>query len=206
MKLLPENQPPRPAAVADTVSGKSAVQTGAASRTELRFSDQTLTRLGANSYFSFVNGTRDMNLGSGTMLLQVPKGAGGAEIHTAAVTAAITGTTLMVEFNPKSYSKIIVLEGTVRVFLTRRIGESVLVHAGQMVIVPPGAASMPEPVGVDLKVLYATSGLINDFGPLASRGLIDREVTRQRQDIHDGRLADTDLFIVAGARKCRRDT
>ncbi len=196
VKLLPENQPPRPAAVTDTVSGKAAVQTGAASRTELMFSDKTLTRLGANSFFSFVNGTRDMNLGSGTMLLQVPKGAGGAEIHTAAVTAAITGTTLMVEFNPRSYSKIIVLEGTVRVFLTRHVGESVLVHAGQMVIVPPDSKTVPDPVSVDLKVLYATSGLINDFGPLASGRLIDHEITRQRQDIDGGKLADTNLFIV----------
>ncbi len=196
VKLLPENQPPRAATVADTLSGKAAVQTGAASRTELTFSDKTLTRLGANSFFSFVNGTRDMNLGSGTMLLQVPKGAGGAEIHTAAVTAAITGTTLMIEFNPKSYSKIIVLEGTVRVFLTGRVGESVLVHAGQMVIVPPAATVVPEPVSVDLTVLYATSGLINDFGPLASNKLIDREITRQRQDIDSGKLADTNLFIV----------
>ena len=196
VKLLPENQPPRAAAVADTVSGKAAVQTGASSRTELMFSDKTLTRLGANSFFSFVNGTRDMNLGSGTMLLQVPKGAGGAEIHTAAVTAAITGTTLMVEFNPKSYSKIVVLEGTVRVFLTKHIGESILVHAGQMVIVPPEAKVLPEPVSVDLKVLYATSGLINDFGPLASQGLIDREIGYQKREKDNGRLADTNLFIV----------
>ena len=83
VRLVPENQAPRPAAVSDSVSGKAAVQTGTASRAELTFSDQTLTRLGANSYFSFVNGTRDMNLGSGTMLLQVPKGAGGATIDRA---------------------------------------------------------------------------------------------------------------------------
>ena len=61
VRLLSENQPARPAVVSDSVSGKAAVQTGAASRAELTFSDQTLTRLGANSYFSFVNGTRDMN-------------------------------------------------------------------------------------------------------------------------------------------------
>ena len=150
VRLLPENQTARPAAVSDTVSGKAAVQTGAASRAELTFSDQTLTRLGANSYFTFADGTRDMDLHSGTMLLQVPKDAGGATIHTAAVTAAITGTTLMVEYNPKSYSKIIVLEGTVRVSLTGHLGESLLVHAGEMIIAPPTARRLPEPVTGDL--------------------------------------------------------
>ena len=35
------------------------------------------------------------------MLLQVPKGLGGAKIHTAAVTAAITGTTIMMDIAPE---------------------------------------------------------------------------------------------------------
>ena len=196
VRLLPENQAARPAVVSDAVSGKAAVQTGAASRAELTFSDLTLTRLGANSYFSFVNGTRDMNLESGTMLLQVPKDAGGATIHTAAVTAAITGTTLMVEYNPKTYSKIIVLEGVVRVSLTGRLGESLLVHAGEMIIVPPTARRLPEAVTVDLKVLYATSGLIKDFRPLASTGLIDKEIGRQKRRLDGGELQSTELFIV----------
>ncbi len=196
VRVLPENQPARPAVVADTITGRAAVQTGAASRTELTFSDRTLTRLGADSYFSFVNGTRDMNLGSGTMLLQVPKGAGGATIHTAGVTAGITGTTLMVEYNPKSYSKIVVLEGVVRVSLTGRLGESVLVHAGEILIVPAKAKTLPEPVSLDLKVLYATSGLITGFEPLPSRNLIDREVTRQTKKIGAGQLQGASLFIA----------
>ncbi len=196
VRLLPENQPARPAVVADTVTGKAAVQTGPASRTELTFSDRTLTRLGADSYFSFVNGTRDMNLGSGTILLQVPKGAGGATIHTAGVTAGVTGTTLMVEYNPKSYSKIVVLEGTVRASLTGRLGESVLVHAGEILIVPAKAKTLPAPVSLDLKVLYLSSGLITGFEPLPSRTLIDREINQQTKRIGAGQLQDASLFIV----------
>src|SRR5262249_13948271 len=72
-----------------------ALTTGIKSRSELLFQDNTLTRLGPESFFSFQTGTRDMTLQKGTMLLQVPKGLGGAKIHTAAVTAAITGTTIM---------------------------------------------------------------------------------------------------------------
>lgn len=82
------------------VRDRQAVITGVQSRAELLFSDKTLTRLGANSLFTFREGTRDMDLRQGALLLQVPKGAGGAQIKTAAVTAAITGTTLMVEYQP----------------------------------------------------------------------------------------------------------
>src|ERR1039458_1973075 len=53
----------RAAAVNDDVRQGKAVRTGQDSRTELTFSDQTLTRLGANSIFSF-------NAGAGTFDLR----------------------------------------------------------------------------------------------------------------------------------------
>src|SRR6266446_5357119 len=92
VKLLPGQAAPRPAVVNDNLRSGTAVRTGADSRTELTFTDLTLARLGANTIFSFNEGTRTLDLGSGTVLFQVPKGAGGAKITTAAVTAAITGT------------------------------------------------------------------------------------------------------------------
>lgn len=83
----------RAAEVRDVVAGTSSVKTGIKSRAELLFQDKTLSRLGANTVFSFDEGTRDLELEHGTMLLQVPKGVGSARIRTAAETAAITGTT-----------------------------------------------------------------------------------------------------------------
>jgi hypothetical protein len=100
VQLLPEQSAPRPAALQDTVRGGTAIRTGVESRTELTFPDQTLARLGANTFFSFTRGTRALDLGDGAMLLYVPKGAGGAKILTAAVTAAITGTTVLIEYHP----------------------------------------------------------------------------------------------------------
>src|SRR4029434_7499211 len=85
----------RPAAVRDVIKDDLGLQTGARSRSELLFQDNTLTRVGAETFFSFKTGTRDMTLEKGSMLLQVPKGLGGAKIHTAAVTAAITRQTIM---------------------------------------------------------------------------------------------------------------
>jgi hypothetical protein len=97
VKLLPTGGASRPATVSDEVRDGTAVRTGVESRSELKFPDQTLARLGANTIFSFSEGTRSLNLQDGAMLLRVPKGAGGAKISSSAVTAAITGTTVMVE-------------------------------------------------------------------------------------------------------------
>src|SRR5690349_11606963 len=72
-------EPPaqRAARLNDLIHGERALTTGIKSRSELLFQDNTLTRLGPESYFSFKGGTRDMTLDRGTMLLQVPKGLGG---------------------------------------------------------------------------------------------------------------------------------
>ncbi len=125
VKLLPGKDAARPAKISDEVRDGTAVRTGVDSRAELTFTDQTLARLGANTIFTFNEGTRDLELGGGAMLLQVPKNAGGAKIKTALVTAAITGTTIMLEYHANAFIKFIVLEGTGRVDAqqpARRIG------------------------------------------------------------------------------------
>jgi hypothetical protein len=91
VRLLPSNAAPRPASVSDRVREDTAVRTGVESRTELTFQDMTITRLGSQTIFSFKGGTRTINLKSGSILLSVPKGTGGGQIKTAAVTASVTG-------------------------------------------------------------------------------------------------------------------
>ena len=110
VKILPKQAAARPARISDEVRDGSAVRTGVESRAELTFTDQTLARLGANTIFTFNEGTRNLELGGGAMLLRVPKNAGGAQINTAAVTAAITGTTIMLEYHHDAFIKFIVLE------------------------------------------------------------------------------------------------
>src|SRR5207249_7317511 len=120
VKLLLEQAAPRPAAISDFVRHGTAVRTGTQSRSELTFADLTITRLGANTIFSFKEGTREMNLVDGAIIFQVPKGSGGATIRTVGVTAAITGTTGIGEYHPATTShplfrKWLCLEGTFRV-------------------------------------------------------------------------------------------
>src|SRR6266513_3987030 len=195
VKLLQTGAAAKPAAINDNVSDGSAVQTGRDSRTELTFTDQTLARLSPNTIFSFKKGTRNLDLAEGAMLLQVPKGAGGAKITTAAVTAAITGTTVIVEYHPHAYIKLISLEGTARLYLKRRWGESVLVRPGQMLITNPDAKSLPDPVDVDLERLLKTSLLIIDFPPLGSQNLIAKESEKQQRAKSKRSLIDTNLVI-----------
>jgi hypothetical protein len=195
VKLLPQQAAARPAVLSDQVKDGTAVRTGVDSRAELTFTDQTLARLGSNTIFSFSEGTRNLQLGGGAMLLRVPKDAGGAQISTAAISAAITGTTVMLEYHPNAYSKFIVLEGTGRIFRGDRIGESVLVNAGQMMIVNPASKSLPNPVDVDIKRLMKSSSLVKKFKPLASNKLIEHEIGTQTALKAKGGLIETNLVI-----------
>jgi FecR protein len=198
VKLLPQQAAPRPASVSDEVGEGTAVRTGLESRAELTFTDRTLTRLGANTIFSFDQGTRNLQLGGGAMLLRVPKDAGGARINTAAITAAITGTTMLLEYHPNAFCKFIMLEGVARIFRNNKVGESVLLRPGQMLIVDPNGKGLPDPVDVDLDRLMKTSLLITGFGPLPSLDLIAQAISEQDAQKEEGSVIDTNLVIYNG--------
>jgi len=195
VQLRPGQEAPRAAVLNDNVPDGTTVATGMDSRTELTFTDQTSARLSANTIFSFNKGTRNLDLAEGAMLLRVPKGVGSAKITTGAVTAAINGTTVIVECHRHAYLKFISLEGTARLYLKRRWGESVLVRPGQVLITNPDAKSLPDPVDVDLERLLKTSLLIIDFPPLGSQNLIAKESEKQQRAKSKRSLIDTNLVI-----------
>jgi FecR protein len=170
VKLLSSKSAARPAAVNDKVREGTDVRTGDDSRSELTFVDLTITRLGANTVFSFNNAGRNVELGSGSILLRVPKNSGGARMRTDAVTVAITGTTLILEAARSGRNKLLVLEGGARLFLNKHPRESAYVRAGQMLDVPAGATKLPSPVDIDLDQIMKTSPLITDFPPLPGQG------------------------------------
>ena len=117
VKVLPSNSAPRPASLNDNVRPGTAVQTGVQSRSELTFKDKTITRLGEKTIFSVGAGARTIDLGSGQFLLYVPKKAGGAKIKMGPVTAAITGTTILGNYDPSGLTTFIVLEGGACIYL-----------------------------------------------------------------------------------------
>src|SRR5438552_717098 len=183
----------RPATLRDVIKDNLGLQTGARSRSELLFQDNTLTRVGAETFFSFKTGTRDLTLEKGSMLLQVPKGLGGATIHTAAVTAAITGTTIMMEYSPGQYLKVLVLEGSLRLSRNGPFGDSLVLHPGNMVIMRPDAKKIPEPIDVDLGQIVRTSTLVNFPAgtTLPSMPLIQTAISDQAKEVANGTLVPT---------------
>jgi FecR protein len=189
-----------PAVVHDVIKDDLGLQTGVRSRSELLFQDNTLTRIGAETFFSFKTGTRDLTLEKGSMLLQVPKGLGGAKIHTGAVTAAITGTTIMMEYIPRSYIKVLVLEGSLRLSRNGTFGDSVVLRPGKMILMQPDAKHIPDPIDVNLQLIVNTSTLVNFPGraPLPSMQLIQAAIDEQKKQLAKGQLVPTNLVMSHG--------
>lgn len=172
VKLLPADKAAREAALNDKVSEDTGVRTGGDSRSELTFPDLTITRLGANTVFSFTKSGRTATVETGSILLRVPKDSGGGSIRSSAVTVAVTGTTVIFEGSRGGRSKLITLEGSSAVSLKRNPKEFRKVLAGQMIDVPAGATTLPMPVNVDLNDIMRNHPLITDFKPLPSQPLI----------------------------------
>src|SRR5437868_2992924 len=181
VSLLAPHVAARPAHLNDDVTNGSAVHTGADSRAELTSADLTITRVGANSIFSFDQDGRNLNVESGAILLRVPKGSGGAHIRSSALTVGITGTTVMFESRPRDYSKLIVLEGSTQAWLTRYPKTKITVHAGQMLVVKPNATHLPEPVDIDENLVLRTAILITEFPPLPSLALMRSVAANQKK-------------------------
>ena len=195
VKLLSPQAAPSPAVVSHSIRDGDAIRTGAASRSELTFADQSILRLGAKTIVSFRDGTRTMNLDEGAMLFQIPKGAAGAKIKTAAITAASTGATGIIERHAHFYVKCLVLEGTVRCYLANQIGESLLMRAGQILITKPDATALPDPAHFDIARLMKTCLLVREFHPLLSQRLIESEEQKQLNLIAKGTYIPSNLVI-----------
>jgi len=188
----------------DRISGTDAVHTGRQSRAELLFPDQSITRIGANSVFSFRSGSRDMEIQQGSFLLQVPKNAGGATIRTATVTAAITGTTTMMEYNPGQWVKFITLEGTAKLKMNKG-GGFMDIPPGQMIVMRPDDNRIPRPIVVNVGKLMKTSKLVGkNFGPLKKEAEnLVKQTEQDQKDLRDkGKLVPTGVLVGGpGIRK-----
>jgi len=199
VQLLRPRMAAHPASVSDVVDEDTIVRTGSSSRAELTFADQTVVRLAANTSFSFKNGTHDLNLDEGAVLVQALKSASGVKIHAATVAASITGTTAMIEYHP-GVCKFLVLEGTGRLYRPAHLGDSVLVGPGQFVMGNPNAA-VSDPVDFDIARFVKTSRFIVDLPPLRSEKLIAAESQKQQQEKSKKTLIDTNLVIFGGGTR-----
>ena len=110
--------------------------------------------------------------------------------------AALTGTTTVLESYPTHY-KVLVLEGTGRLYRPSHLGDSILVEAGQMVFGQPNSA-LSDPVDFDIGRFLKTCRFIVDFKPLRSGASMASETQKQQKEKSKKNLIDTNLVILGG--------
>jgi hypothetical protein len=194
VKIAPPQTAEKDAKANDTVRAPDKIRTGAKSRAELQAPDQTLTRIGANTIFSFEQSGRTLNLEKGSVLFHSPAGRGGGTIKSAGASAAVLGTTLIVVATPGGGFKCILLEGKGKITLPN--GQTQMLTAGDIVYVPAGAQSFGTIGKIDLGKLVGGSQLVNGFTePLPTIGDIQNEIAKQNIAIISGNYEETGIVI-----------
>jgi hypothetical protein len=195
------NRQAAPAQVSAIVKAPDLVRTGPESRAELTAPDKTITRIGANTVFSFEPVERNLRLEKGSVLFHSPSGKGGGTIKTGGATAAVLGTTIIVAATPDGGFKAIVLEG--KATATLPSGKALTLKAGQIVFILPGDKGFSNVLDINLEKLVGGSSLVNGFTtPLASLPLIQAAIAQQNHFLASGKAEDTgippNIFLSQG--------
>ncbi len=175
-----------------TFGAPDIMKTGPNSRAEMMAPDQTITRVGANTLFSFEPSKREINLQQGSVLFNSPPGNGGGTIKTAAASASVLGTTMVFATTPNGGFKVLLLEGTGRVRTTK--GGSRTLGAGQMVYALPGGG-LSGVLTFQLHEQVSSSLLAGGFKQkLGSQAKIDAAIAKQDALFASGKLQKTGLL------------
>jgi len=195
VKVSKDNQKAQSAKVKESITGSDVLTTGQDSRAELRFQDNTLARVGSNSIFSFKEDQREINLQQGSVLFHSDKGKGGGQIRTAAATAAVTGTTIIVSATKNGGFKLLILEGKSRLIL--KSGVFIDLQAGQMTFINPGQDTRPAVLSFDIEQLVKGSKLVEGFAdPLDSLTKVEDAINKQNKLIEQGKMDETGLLMA----------
>ena len=191
------DQSATPAKPHELFKAPDLVRTGPASRVELTAADQTITRIGANTIFSFEPTGRNIYLDKGSILFHSPAGKGGGAIKHGGASAAVLGTTIIGAILADGAFKIMVLEG--ECLVTLRDSSTRTLHYGQMIIIPADGNSFGAGVlTFDLQQLVARLLLVQGFSnPLSSLPLINAAIQQQIADIANGTAGPIVSFEVA---------
>jgi hypothetical protein len=188
-----------PAKTNELFKAPDLVRTGPASRVELTAADNTITRIGANTVFTFEPTGRSIYLERGSVLFHAPAGKGGGAIKHGGASAAVLGTTIIGAILGDGSFKIMVLEG--QCLVTLRNGSTLTLNAGQFVVIPPDGDSF----GLDTQTfnigqLVSRLLLLQGFSnPLSSLQLINDAIQAQNSAIASGTAGAIVSFDVAAA-------
>ena len=188
------DQQQKSAAVNDVFTMPDILRTGPASRAELVSEDATVTRVGANTIFSFDPASRTIDLKQGSLLFHSPHGKGGGTIHTGSATASVLGSTLIVTTTASGGFKVLALEDEAEIkFLN---GLKTKLQPGQMTFVLPGGNAVSPIIIFRLDDLIGNSQLVKGFSQtLPSLPIIQKQIDIQLNKISHGQLSDTDKDV-----------
>ncbi|MES2595836.1 MAG: FecR domain-containing protein [Verrucomicrobiota bacterium] len=202
---------PLPAATVEAVKGGASAKAAQAlppgssfatkrsSQSQIKL-EKGFVRLGSNSQFQ-VGKDDQVNLRQGVMMVgsDGTKRRGTVKVTAPGYNFQVQGTAL-IAYQPGSYIKITVLEGTIRVALQSLLGEFETLEAGQMLVINPADKRLPDPVEVDLNRLVTTSVLTagGALGPAPTDPFIQASASGQGGDVNDGLVTRTP-FSLRGA-------
>ena len=178
--LLLRSQSVRNAQVNDrlTTSGDT-VQTQRASRTEVKFNDGTLAKVGELATFRFTPNTRRFDLGNGTYLFLVPPGRGNTEFNTPNAKAGIKGSALFIRYIEETNTTIMgaLTNNPLGPMDITVGGKKQDLYAGQMAVAIKDRIDRVETF--DLTTFFRTSPMYRDID------LTDPDLQAVRQEMTD---------------------
>jgi hypothetical protein len=187
------DQSEKTAAVNDVFTMPDILRTGPLSRAELVAQDETITRVGANTIFSFDPANRTIDLKQGSLLFHSPHGKGGGTIHTGSATASVLGSTVIITTTLNGGFKVLVLEDEAEIHFLNGLKQKL--EPGQMTFILPGGNQLAPILIFRLDDLTKNSLLVKGFNkPLDSMPLILHEIEKQLKLIKSGKATDTGLL------------
>ncbi len=190
--IEPASKKTSAAQVKQAFNAPNVLRTGPDSRAEMVSEDQTVTRVGQNTVFSFQPESREIDLQKGSILFQSPSGKGGGTIRTPAASAAVLGTTLVVTATQNGGFKVLLIEGKGRV--KSGDGSVRTLAAGNMVYALPGGR-LSNVFEFRLSQQVGASKLVSGFKKqLPSAGKIQAAIRQQELDLASGKALDSGLL------------
>jgi len=158
----------RPVGVKDLVVDGEQLQTKQNSLAELKFSDRSVVRLGANAVFSYDSEERLVQIDRGTVLIHTPPGNGGLTIVSGGVKGTVRGDTfLLTAYSEQGRATggfaLLVLEGRSTTRVTGPNGVAVQIIPGEMAVVGSASKGAPKVFNVNLAQTIRTCPLIGAF-------------------------------------------
>ena len=186
----------------DKVESNTQVGTGAQSMCELSLDDnKSITRIGANAVFSFVEQERLVKCDKGTFLVSKDPATDTMTVTTGSVTAAINGSTVVFDVTGDA-THVAVAETTTGVVVTDKNGKSVTLQSGEGISATPAGRASSAPRSVDVKDLTSSSPLFTEAGlaPLANDALIKGVASAQASAKAAGMSFTSEINDVVAGR------